>query len=109
MEHCLKSWSERWTRNFFRRKKSCFSDQENFKSIKLLFLPPKTQLLRLTQFGVVLSLKAQYCKNVIFKTILIVEKKKPFPKISLRPEMQILVAPWDAVTTKTAVNYFSKV
>ena len=58
--------------------------------------------------GVIRSLKAQYHNNVVRKIIRSVEKKKALSKISLLLEMQMLVAAWDAVMTKTVVNYFGK-
>ena len=58
--------------------------------------------------GVICSLKAQYLKNVVRKIIRSVEKKKTFPKISFLLGMHMLVAAWDAVTTKTVVNCFRK-
>ena len=75
---------------------------EKIKSIKLFFLPPNTtsQTQPMDQ-GVICSLKAEYCKNVVRKIIWNVEKKKNSPK-----GMQMLVAAWDPVTTKTVENYF---
>ena len=52
------------------------------------------------------SLKEQHRKNVARKIILSVEKKKTLPKIYLLLGMQMLVAAWYAVTTKTAVICF---
>ena len=54
---------------------------ENFKSIKLFFLPLNTtsQNQPMDQ-GMISSLKAQYRKNVVPKIILSVEKKKNSPK-----------------------------
>ena len=82
---------------------------ENLKSIMLFFLPPNTtsQTQPVDQ-GVIRSLKAQYHNNVVRKIIRSVEKKKTLSKISLLLEMQMLVAAWDAVMTKTVVNCFGK-
>ena len=54
------------------------------------------------------SLKAQYPKNVLRKIIRGAEKKKTLQKICLLLGMQMLVAAWDAKTTKTVVNCFRK-
>ena len=51
---------------------------------------------------------ALYRKNVVRKIIWSVEKKNNLPKISLFLEIKVLAAAWDAVTTKTAANYFQK-
>ena len=58
--------------------------------------------------SVIRSLKAQYHKNVVRKIIQSVEKKKTLPKNSLLLEMQLLVAAWYTLTTKTIVNCFRK-
>ena len=82
---------------------------ENLKLIKLFFLPPNTtsQTQPVNQ-SVIRSLKAQYRKNVVRKIIQSAEKKKTVPKNSLLLEMQLLVAAWYALTTKTIVNCFRK-
>ena len=58
--------------------------------------------------GVICSLKAKYRKNVVRKIIQSVEKKKTLPKILLLQGMQMLVSPWDALSTQTIVNCFRK-
>ena len=57
--------------------------------------------------GVIRSLKAHHRKNVVRKIIRSLEKKT-LPKISSILGMQILVATWDAATTKTVVICFRK-
>ena len=82
---------------------------ENLKSIRLFFLPPNTtSQTQPTDQGVIHSLKAQYRKNVIRRIIRSVEKKKTLPKVPFLPGMQMLVAAWDAVATKTVLNCFRK-
>ena len=54
------------------------------------------------------SPKAQYRKNVILKIIRCVEKKKTLTKIFLLLGMQMIVAAWNAATTKIVVNCFQK-
>ena len=58
--------------------------------------------------GFIRSLKAKYRKNVDWKIIQSVEKKKTLPKISLLQGMQMLVSAWDALSTRTIVNCFRK-
>ena len=58
--------------------------------------------------GFIRSLKAKYCKNVDWKIIQSVEKKKTLPKISLLQGIQMLVSAWDALSTQTIVNCFRK-
>ena len=58
--------------------------------------------------GVIRSLKAKYHKNVVWKIIQSVDKKKTLPKVSLLQGMQMLVSAWDALSTQTIVNCFRK-
>ena len=82
---------------------------ENLKSIKLFFLPPNTNSqTQPRDQGIICSMKSQYHKNVERKVILSVKKKESSPWISLLLGMQMLVAAWDAVTTKSVVNFFRK-
>ena len=75
---------------------------ENLKSIKLFFLPPNTtSQTQPRDQGIICSMKSQYHKNVERKVILSVKKKESSPWISLLLGMQMLVAAWDAVTTKS--------
>ena len=84
-------------------------DIANLKAIKLFFLPPNTtSQTQLMDQGVIRSLKAIYRKHVVRKIIQCVDRNKSLPKISLLQGMQMLVSAWDAVTTKTVVNYFRK-
>ena len=73
---------------------------DNLKAINLYFLPlntnSKTQPM---DQGGTHSMKAKYCKNVVWKIIQSVEKKKTLPKISLLQGMQIVVSTWDAPLT----------
>ena len=75
---------------------------ENLKSMKLFFLPPNTtSQTQPRDQGIICSMKSQYHKNVERKVILSVKKKESSPWISLLLGMQMLVAAWDAVTTKS--------
>ena len=80
---------------------------DNLKAIKLYFPPPNTtSKTQLMDQSVIRSLKAKYRKNVVWKIIQSVERKKTYPKISLLQEMQMLVSAWDALSTQTIVNCF---
>ena len=75
---------------------------ENLKSMKLFFLPSyTTSQTQPRDQGIICSMKSQYHKNVERKVILSVKKKESSPWISLLLGMQMLVAAWDAVTTKS--------
>ena len=75
---------------------------ENLKSMKLFFLPPNTtSQTQPRDQGIICSMKSQYHKNVERKVILSVKKKESSPWISLLLGMQMLVAAWDAITTKS--------
>ena len=75
---------------------------ENLKSMKLFFLPPNTtSQTQPRDQGIICSMKSQYHNNVERKVILSVKKKESSPWISLLLGMQMLVAAWDAVTTKS--------
>ena len=75
---------------------------ENLKSMKLFFLPPNTtSQTQPRDQGIICSMKSQYHKNVERKVILSVKKKESSPWISSLLGMQMLVAAWDAVTTKS--------
>ena len=75
---------------------------ENLKSMKLFFLPPNTtSQTQPRDQGIICSMRSQYHKNVERKVILSVKKKESSPWISLLLGMQMLVAAWDAVTTKS--------
>ena len=57
---------------------------ENLKAIELFFLPPNTtSITQPIDQGVIRSLKAKYCTNVVRKIIISLEKNKTLPKISL--------------------------
>ena len=82
---------------------------DNLKAIKLYFLPPNTtSKTQPMDQGVIRLLKAKYRKNVVWKIIPSVEKKKTRLKISLLQGMQMLVSAWDALSTQTIVNCFRK-
>ena len=75
---------------------------ENLNSMKLFFLPPNTtSQTQPRDQGIICSMKSQYHKNVERKVILSVKKKESSPWISSLLGMQMLVAAWDAVTTKS--------
>ena len=66
---------------------------DNFKAIKLYFLPPNTtSKTQPIDQGVICSFKAKYCKNVVQKIIQSVENRRTPRKILLRQEMQMLVS-----------------
>ena len=66
---------------------------ENLKAFKLFFLPPNTtSITQPMDQGVIRSLKAKYCTNVVRKIIRSLEKNKTIPKISLLHRMQMLVS-----------------
>ena len=103
----------------FWRKKCCFCDLkccscdnfpahphiDNLKAIQLYFLQPNTtSKTQPIDRCVIRSLK--YSKNVVWKIIQSVEKKKTLPKMSLLQGMQMLVSAWDALLTQTIVNCF---
>ena len=82
---------------------------DNLKAIKLYFLPPNTTSRTQTMDqGIIRSLKAKYRKNVVWKIIQSVEKRKTLPKILLLQGIQMLVLAWDALLTQTIVNCFQK-
>ena len=58
--------------------------------------------------GVICSFNAKCHKNVVWKIIQSVEKKKTIPKTSLLQGMQRLVPAWDALSTQAIVNCFRK-
>lgn len=63
---------------------------ENLKSVKLFFFPPNiTSQIQPMDQGVILSLNAQYRKNVLRKIIWSVEKKETPKKTPLLLGMQI--------------------
>ena len=77
---------------------------ENLKAIKLFFLSPNTtSITQPMDQGVIRSLKVKYRANVVCKII------RSLEKISLLHGMQMLVSPWNALTTETIVNCFRKV
>ena len=59
--------------------------------------------------GVINSLKAKHCKNVIRKIIRSLEKNKALPTNSILNEMQMLVSAWNSVSTETIGNCFREV
>ena len=73
---------------------------DNLTAIKLYFLPPntapKTQPM---DQGVIRSLKAKYCQNVVWEIIHSVEKKETLLQILLLQRMQMLVSACDALLT----------
>ena len=82
---------------------------ENLKSIKLFFLPPNTtSATQPIDQGIIRSLKAKYCKNMVRKIIRNLEKNKALPAISILNGMQMLVSAWNSVSIETIVNYFRK-
>ena len=95
------------------RKKCCFYDIQlpspfsfdNLKAIKLCSLPPNTtSKTQPMDQGVIRSLKAKYCKNVVQKIIQSVKKKKILPNISLLQGMQMLVSASDALLMQLIMN-----
>ena len=82
---------------------------DNLKAIKLYFLPPNTtSKTQPIDQSVIRSLKAKYRRNVVWKIIQSVKKKKTLPKVQLLQGMQMLVSVWDALLTQTIVNCFQK-
>ena len=66
---------------------------DNLKASKLYFLSANTtSKTQPMDQGVICSLKAKYRKNVVWKIIQSVEKKKTLPKISSLQGMQMLVS-----------------
>ena len=81
---------------------------ENLKAIKLFFVPPITTFkIQPMDQGVIGSLKAKCCTNLVRKIIRSVENKT-LGKISLLKGMQMLVATWYALTSQTIVNCLRK-
>ena len=117
MGNCLKSGSEGWTGSSSERRNVAFvicncpshPHIDNLKTIKLYFLQPNTtSKTKPMHRGVIYSLKAKYCKNVVWNFMQSVEKKKTLPKILLLQVMQMLASARNVLLMQRIVNCFQK-
>ena len=81
----------------------------NLTNVQLVFLPPNTtSILQPMDQGVIRSLKAHYRGRVVRLLCRALEKKEPYPKISILQAMKILADSWEVVTKETIINCFRK-
>ena len=115
----FEEWLRGLDRKFFWKKKCCFCDMQlpspsphwQPKSNQVVFpscISNTTSKTKPMHRGVIYSLKAKYCMNVVRNFMQSVEKKKTLPKILLLQVMQMLASARNVLLMQRIVNCFQK-